>query len=460
MNTHADKTLENKSRAVANSLPKQKSNGESTFQFVDNKPEAVAQRKLQEMANNSPKAMQLKAFQEMANNSRQAKQAAQLQAMADNYSARQQQPIQKKENNTGLPDNLKSGIENLSGYSMDDVKVHYNSEKPAQLEAHAYAKGTDIHIASGQEKHLPHEAWHVVQQKQGRVKPTFQMKGVVNVNDDVRLEKEADVMGAKAFTTNTTTMSPVSFTKRVKGTFQLMFRYTSGKSAPKSNLFGFNVAGWTQWAANFPIPNLVHLPWQHWAINTPVTQQQKLLSYIEKIPQYKGVKVDLGFTEDENLGQQGLEGNYDPSTTEITLAKNLPNDKADFLLLEETLHKIQHKSGMDLVAPVDSDSDDTALEKFKTMIKCEFEAKIVRADLAEKKISNKEKVNEEDKKMLELLESKPEDWIKIIVNKYTQASRIIRYTSTTLGTPRKRHNYREIAVDIGKEVIETWKPQK
>jgi hypothetical protein len=111
-------------------------------------------------------------------------------------------PIQKQENKTGLPDNLKSGIENLSGYSMDDVKVHYNSDKPAQLHAHAYAQGTEIHIASGQEKHLPHEAWHVVQQKQGRVQPTMQMKGNVNINDNARLEKEADVMGAKAENTN------------------------------------------------------------------------------------------------------------------------------------------------------------------------------------------------------------------------------------------------------------------
>ncbi|NEO89470.1 MAG: DUF4157 domain-containing protein [Moorea sp. SIO3G5] len=142
----------------------------------------------------------------MANNSPQAQQAAQLQAIADNYPAQQQQPSHKKaspepsirENNTGLPDNLKSGIEHLSGYSMDDVKVHYNSDQPAKLQAHAYAQGTDIHLASGQEKHLPHEAWHVVQQKQGRVKPTMQMKGKVNVNDDAGLEKEADVMGAKA----------------------------------------------------------------------------------------------------------------------------------------------------------------------------------------------------------------------------------------------------------------------
>jgi len=196
MNTHADKTKENKSQSVANAFS-QKSSGESTFQFVDNRPEAVAQRKLQEMANNSPQAMRMRAFQEMANNSRQAKKAAQLQAMADKYAAQQQQPIQKK-NNTGLPNNLKSGIENLSGYSMDDVNVHYNSDKPAQLKAHAYAQGTDIHLAPGQEQHLPHEAWHVVQQKQGRVKPTTQLKGNVNINDDKCLEKEADVMGDRA----------------------------------------------------------------------------------------------------------------------------------------------------------------------------------------------------------------------------------------------------------------------
>lgn len=100
-------------------------------------------------------------------------------------------------NNTGMSDSLKSGIESLSGMSMDHVKVHYNSDKPATVQAHAYAQGSDIHLGPGQEQHLPHEAWHVVQQAQGRVKPTMQLKGVA-VNDDVGLEKEADVMGAKA----------------------------------------------------------------------------------------------------------------------------------------------------------------------------------------------------------------------------------------------------------------------
>jgi|GEM_PF-1498756 len=98
----------------------------------------------------------------------------------------------------GLPDGLKAGIENLSGFSMDDVKVHRNSSKPAQIQAHAYAQGSDIHLAPGQDKHLPHEAWHVVQQKQGRVKATTQLKSNVPLNTDLFLEKEADTMGEKA----------------------------------------------------------------------------------------------------------------------------------------------------------------------------------------------------------------------------------------------------------------------
>ena len=53
MNTHADKTQENKSQSVSNVESQMQSGGESTFKFVDNRPEAIAQRKLQEMANNS-----------------------------------------------------------------------------------------------------------------------------------------------------------------------------------------------------------------------------------------------------------------------------------------------------------------------------------------------------------------------------------------------------------------------
>jgi hypothetical protein len=100
-------------------------------------------------------------------------------------------------NKTGLPDDLKAGIEHRSGLSLDDVRVHYNSPRPAQLQALAYAQGTDIHVGPGQERHLPHEAWHVVQQKQGRVRPTGWVHGTA-INDDAGLEREASVIGAKA----------------------------------------------------------------------------------------------------------------------------------------------------------------------------------------------------------------------------------------------------------------------
>lgn len=161
----ADKTQENKSQVVANEISQKQRRDKSTFQFVDNQPEAITQRKLQRMANNSL----------------HGKRAVQLQAMANRHSL--QQPIQKKENNTGLLDKLKSSIENLSGYSMNDVKEHRNSDKPAQL--HAHVQGTDIHLGPGQEK-------------QGRVKPTMQMKVNLNINDAAGLEKEAVVMGANA----------------------------------------------------------------------------------------------------------------------------------------------------------------------------------------------------------------------------------------------------------------------
>ncbi|HEY1255731.1 MAG TPA: DUF4157 domain-containing protein [Terracidiphilus sp.] len=98
----------------------------------------------------------------------------------------------------GLPPQLKNGVESLSGMSMDHVQVHYNSAKPAQLNALAYAQGSDIHVGPGQDQHLPHEAWHVVQQAQGRVPATKQLKDGVAINDSKALEHEADVMGIKA----------------------------------------------------------------------------------------------------------------------------------------------------------------------------------------------------------------------------------------------------------------------
>jgi hypothetical protein len=48
-----DKNQENKIRSVANTVYRKKSSGDSTFKYVDNRPEAVAQRKLQNLANHT-----------------------------------------------------------------------------------------------------------------------------------------------------------------------------------------------------------------------------------------------------------------------------------------------------------------------------------------------------------------------------------------------------------------------
>ncbi len=100
---------------------------------------------------------------------------------------------------TALPDRLKGSLESLSGMDLSSVRVHRNSDKPAELNALAYTQGRDIHLAPGQDEHLPHEAWHAVQQMQGRVNPTMQTRGV-SLNDDAHLEREADHMGSKAAT--------------------------------------------------------------------------------------------------------------------------------------------------------------------------------------------------------------------------------------------------------------------
>jgi hypothetical protein len=108
-------------------------------------------------------------------------------------------PLQRgAPNRTGLPDRLKAGVEALSGLSMDDVRVHRNSSEPSKLQAHAFARGSEIYLAPGQETHLPHEVWHIVQQEQGRVSATQRLANGVPINDDKGLEREADLMGEKA----------------------------------------------------------------------------------------------------------------------------------------------------------------------------------------------------------------------------------------------------------------------
>jgi hypothetical protein len=177
----------------------QESSSAGEADFLDSRSSTFQLKKFQEAAQESGRGSGISQLQTKSSNHTGTSRVAQLQGLSDTRTASAQPGlIQKKENKTGIPDGLKAGMESVSGMSLNDVSVHRNSDKPAQLQAHAYAQGTDVHLAPGQEKHLPHELGHVVQQKQGRVAPTVQLKGQVPVNDSPSLEKEADTLGAKA----------------------------------------------------------------------------------------------------------------------------------------------------------------------------------------------------------------------------------------------------------------------
>lgn len=113
--------------------------------------------------------------------------------------ANKKKVVQKKEE--PHPDSRVASIEKESGISFADVNIHYASSKPKELNAHAYAYGNDVYLGPGQEKHLRHELGHVVQQRQGIVRPTMQLKGFP-INTDSVLEKNAESLYCKSIINN------------------------------------------------------------------------------------------------------------------------------------------------------------------------------------------------------------------------------------------------------------------
>ena len=251
MKTH-DTTSENdyKSRAVAND--QQQKTGSEKSGLVS--PDSTAQRKHTDMINASPymvsqrkrlqrlsgQALQMQAGLE-EDELLQGKSAAQMQPeeeeelMQGEFTAQRQpmedeelmqgkfaaqrQPLDDEEmmqgkftaqmkpdeNRTGMPEELKANMESAFNTNFSDVRVHSNSGKAKEVGALAYTQGTDVHFAPGQFKPessagqqlLGHELTHVVQQGQGRVKPTGEVSGMP-LNDSPALENEADEMGVQA----------------------------------------------------------------------------------------------------------------------------------------------------------------------------------------------------------------------------------------------------------------------
>lgn len=116
---------------------------------------------------------------------------------------RRQQP-----NLTGIPTQMKLDFEQRSGLSFDDVRVHYNSDKPARIGALAYTQIPEVHMGPGQERHLRHELGHVVQQKQGIVRPDRESTLDTPINTDPLLERQADLWGDGILTSGGTAHIP------------------------------------------------------------------------------------------------------------------------------------------------------------------------------------------------------------------------------------------------------------
>ena len=257
------------------------------------------------------------------------------------------QPIRtnKQTENTpsgdGLPEKLRSGRENLSGVSPSDVKVHKNSEEPQKVGAQAYTQGTDIHIAPGQEKYLPHEGWHAVQQKQGRVEAEMQLKTGAAVNEDSKLEREADVMGARAEKEGSesgaiqSSMASEPKSSKINGnviqrvTLQEGMELNNAKNPVKEEVDGIETAGYGETSENVKKIQQVLMKMDYWTGKSG----DKATGYFGEVTKESLINFQTGYMK---LGKGELydkKGNYvgcGPSTARSldSLYKLLNNSNA------------------------------------------------------------------------------------------------------------------------------------
>lgn len=149
MGTHADKTQEHKSQALANTAAS-KLSGESRAQFVNNRPEAIAQRQLQGIANDSSDLKQ-----------RIPATSTSSETPTSHTHIAFQTP------GTSVP--FKQKLEQSSGQNLSGIRTHLGqSSALGSLGANGAAMGNDIAFASNNPPLalVAHEVAHVLQQRQ------------------------------------------------------------------------------------------------------------------------------------------------------------------------------------------------------------------------------------------------------------------------------------------------------
>ncbi|AMO94724.1 zinc finger, C2H2 type family protein [Collimonas fungivorans] len=279
-------------------------------------------------------------------------------------------------NHTGLPDSLKSGIEDLSGLSFDNVKVHYNSPQPAQLNALAYTRGTEIHVAPGQERHLPHEAWHVVQQAQGRVAPTTAVDGVA-LNDEPSLEHEADQLGATL-----SAMPPVAAGAAVHASTALTPIH-GNQARPVQRVINFPDKVEVQYTKNTYLTKLWKAAQK---ISAEITFDQVRRAWIEA--EASGRKVDL--PDNIDLAWQGIAPYMARRKARLRLALD---DEAELAALDEAgsqipmtertgldKHRASVRSNAEVIFPAARVEQDDERRTWDPRNPAEFETKLPTVD--------------------------------------------------------------------------------
>ncbi|MEG1777604.1 MAG: DUF4157 domain-containing protein [Angelakisella sp.] len=88
----------------------------------------------------------------------------------------------------------KSEASPRSKAAVNNIQVHYNSDKPERVNASSYTQGNQIYLGRGREQDLSHELGHALQQQRGKV-PATEKIGGMNANTDTHLEHEADRLG-------------------------------------------------------------------------------------------------------------------------------------------------------------------------------------------------------------------------------------------------------------------------
>ena len=178
-----EKTPEKKSHMAANAVSQMQNSHAPTSRFVDNRPEAIQMRKLRDLAKNSRQNDQLRELHHLAATHSVAQKQSngkkgfgfvdkRAEAVAQRVMKTQLyvspfQFTQKKEDNAGLPDNLKSGIENPSEHLMDDVDAYDIQVPQPQIQVRA-KEHSDVDLRSnGLDQMKPNRVVQLIRRNHG-----------------------------------------------------------------------------------------------------------------------------------------------------------------------------------------------------------------------------------------------------------------------------------------------------